>query len=913
LIDDATFAVEKGEGRTVLLPEARGDTLRAATVDGAVWVEFAVAAHERYATLTIRDWQGIADRPGTSLHVSVPGDSRLCLTELDYMTTCRGRSDVRQLDWLSPSKQFGGNPPGAFAVFEADTDEEHDETLLHIWVEEGQPHPRTGREWDLAQARAWLADWQRQFASRSQMVVNAESLEELYDLVPYAEKAAIDEIYIFTNTWRPDAFWPMTDVNWALNTKVFPEGRADLRAYSDYLAARGIRLCLHYVSGGIGLYDPKYVGSRPHPDLAAWGVGSVQAGIDDTQTAFQVRPGAGMTWPLSERAHWDHLVIQVGGELIVPEEAVVGVDGAWSLSKCRRGAYDTVAAMHQQGSAVKFMVVPYGQNFVPDNNSDLLYEIADHYASLLNECNVTHAEFDGAEIHRYDGDYGYIKFAQRIYEQLDHAVTSHDSSGSAARCFFEYRFKSTQHVLRGSCRFTHGNWLVPFQIDSASRPAPPLLDASFFLSQGHWGGAMGLSKPEPMFGITVDMLNAHGLTDRFLETLHAWKAACRLLTDEQHWLIEDSLGAPDWPMPEASRHRVADTVYTVSPRGDDGYELVPTRVMTRKGSDIKWQLGQEHGPLSPRQFVRPGEPLELTNPYADQSPELILRVLPAYDRDAGSVPACGLASDANEVFDNKDFFVEGNEPGTENSRAAGQGNIELMSEALDGVLQAHNERPEPVYHVRDLPAYPLRVDLSAHRGLGVELEGDGSGALVLVQLEGKGCRDYVIPADFGGVRYVEVPCGEVSWARADWGWRMGTKCMDYASAVQCRIGFGMLPPRCTASVRIRRLLALAEEPVPLENPCVRINDTSLHIEGAVATGHYLACAGGAVDVYDPNWHHIERLHVSRNDLRARPGANDVKVETTSPGPHPWLELQFLVKDTPLVLNGCCACQAEDIG
>jgi hypothetical protein len=29
------------------------------------------------------------------------------------------------------------------------------------------------------------------------------------------------------------------------------------------------------------------------------------------------------------------------------------------------------------------------------------------------------------------------------------------------------------------------------------------------------------------------------------------------LTDQQHRMIEDSLSPADWPMPEASRHRVA--------------------------------------------------------------------------------------------------------------------------------------------------------------------------------------------------------------------------------------------------------------------------------------------------------------------------------------------------------------------
>jgi hypothetical protein len=538
---------------------------------------------------------------------------------------------------------------------------------------------------------------------------------------------------------------------------------------------------------------------------------------------------------------------------------------------------------------------------LPSTTFDNISEIADNYASLLNDCRIAHAEFDGAEIHCYNGNYGYIKFAQRIYEKMDHAISGHDSGASAPRCFFEYRFKSTQQALRGKCGFTHGNWLVPFQVDSASRPASTVLDANFFLSQGHWGGAMGLSKPEPMFGVTTQMLATHGQTDALLETLHDWKEACQQLSAEQHQMIEDSLSVPDSPMPEASNHRVSDTVYAVDRRAE-GYALLPTRVMTRDRGDIKWQLGQEYGPISPRQFVCPGEAVELVNPFERQCPSFVVRVLPAYDASAKAIPASAVAVDAEGVFDDKDFFVEGNEASS-TGPGEGQDNIDLMPDTFAGLLQAENESSEAIYHVRDLPEYPLRVDLSANRGLGIELEGDGSGALVLVQLEGKGCRDYVIPVDFEGTRYVEIPCGEVAWARADWGWRMGVKTMDYAKVAQCRIGLGRVPAKASVSIRIHRLTALAEKPVALENPCVKVNDTMLQVEGRITPGNYLSYTGGdTADVYDPNWHHVEQLAVTHNDLQACTGANRVVLETSAQGAHPWLECQFLVKGTPMVLR-----------
>jgi hypothetical protein len=280
----------------------------------------------------------------------------------------------------------------------------------------------------------------------------------------------------------------------------------------------------------------------------------------------------------------------------------------------------------------------------------------------------------------------------------------------------------------------------------------------------------------------------------------------------------------------------------------------------------------------------------------------VIRVLPAYDRDADALPVSAVAVDAGAVFDDKDFFVAGNQPGS-TSDGVGHHNIDLTPDTFDGLLAARNDGSDPAYQVRDLPAYPCRIDLSAHRGLGIELEGDGSGALVLVQLEGHGCRDYVIPVDFEGVRYVEIPCGEVSWARADWGWRMGTKTMDYAKVAQCRIGLGMVPAQSSALVRVRRLAALAERHVLLANPRIRVGEGSLRVDGSITTGNYLVYSGGdTVAVYDPNWHHLDQLHVSAGSFVAQKGPNNVLIERSDRDSMPWLECQFLVKGTPLKLG-----------
>jgi hypothetical protein len=100
--------------------------------------------------------------------------------------------------------------------------------------------------------------------------------------------------------------------------------------------------------------------------------------------------------------------------------------------------------------------------------------------------------------------------------------------------------------MRGSCAYSHGNYSVPVTLATASRPATTLLDAHFTLSQGNLGGALGICKPEPMFGVTPHVLKAHGLTDPFLEALATWNEVCARLTDEQRQRLEVSWASSAW-------------------------------------------------------------------------------------------------------------------------------------------------------------------------------------------------------------------------------------------------------------------------------------------------------------------------------------------------------------------------------
>lgn len=899
--------------RLTKLTLLQDDRLSARSEDGAKEVVFRVTRGQRHLALRIEQVKGVPPERLEALHFEMNANPALRVLDLDYMTRVDNRPDGVRVEWRELWRRSPQNPLGGFAIYEQTGNDDEDATLLRLWIEERLPHPKVEGAWTVERARRWMADWQRRFADRGQLILAGKSITELHEGVAFARRAELKQIYLFTDTWRTDPFWPSTDLNWAVNRAVFPRGETDLREFAEFVRGQGMYLALHYVSGGIGLRDPRYVGQKPDRRFATWGSGRLTKEIGPTDSTLIFQPAPGVVPPAQHRPAYPRFfewnLLRVGDELVRLGSIEPGTNGTWKLARCQRGQGSTKGAAHARGGEAAGLLVAYGQNLVPDNDSTLLNEVATNYAGLLNRCLVEHVEFDGAEIHVHDGDWGYRKFATRVYEALDHPTTSHDSSGRRPAAWFEYRLNSSRRLMRGSCAYSHGNYSVPVTLATASRPATTLLDAHFTLSQGNLGGALGICKPEPMFGVTPQVLKTHGLTDQFLEALAIWKEVCARLTDEQRQRLNATFTRPQGAAARFNHH-LCSPVVPVARKVDGHYEIVPTRVLTRKTGDILWQHGQEHGAISPRQFIKSGEPLSLQNPDPAQPLQFIIRVLPAFDPQNKTVAGTAGAAPVEKTA--ADLFTEGNKaakapatnavgnvllmpPSAQAIRADGPTTAKLEGNAL--VLTASNSTDRVQRETEHLPSWNLAVDMTRRRGLGLWVTGDNSGALLLVQL---GSRDYVVPIDFTGRRYVEIPNGEVSWASSAWGWRMETKSTDYARVRRVKIGFGELPPRSQAAIKVEQLTALGEIPVALENPVVRVAAGQLRVRGTIPSGHFLQYTGASkANLYDENWHRRAEFTVEKDNFVMPPGQANVTVYTEQAGLKPWLEVQFLTSGTPI--------------
>lgn len=894
--------------------ELQGDLLICANESNTQRVTFKVDCHTSYIAFRLVETFAVPMNE-YSLHFTACAE-HLHIVELDYMTESSLDDNNVTANFYYLYHHNPVDPLGGFVLYHAESEEVEDDILLSIWVEQGLTHPKANMPWTKENARKWVDDFLVKFADRSQMMVKAKSEEELYAFTPYLEQLEARQVYLFTDTWRPDAFWSMTDTNWAINTRVFPKGKESLRQYSDYLEEHGMNLALHYVSGGIGFFDPLYIGEQPDHRLASWGKLEVAQNASQEETTLVLTPNQGVEVPYtcnqySRRikmpgmaAYITFQYLLVENEIVRFEDITIDKQGNWVLTNCQRGMFHTNAAAHLKKAEVMGLIAPYDTNFLPDNDSDMLVEMAEQYAALINDCNIAHTEFDGAEIHRYQ-PWGFRKFTNLIYGALDHAVTAHTSSANAPRSFFHYRLNCVNHLVEGDCAWGHINHHAHIKPYAHSRKSTNFFESHFNMSLGHQGTALGIALPEPMFGESLAELETHGDTARIIDVVTTWKNACKRMDSAMHDWVEGSFyHATDVWATKYNQHRKAEHICVIDKVGEE-YQIMPTYVMHREHGDISWQFAQEFGCLSPRQFVRAEETLSLVNPAVAQKPSMILQMLWSQDEMAPAMAQDQAFCEPEKLIGEYDFFADNN-LGDDTHIVDARPNIDItphwkdvtnagdmvLSETDAGLqMELHNTAKDAFLDAEYGASYPAPITMKNHRGVAITLIGDGSGAVFLLKVAK---RDYPVKIDFVGEKTIVVPHGEAAWYQGDWGWRMKTKFTKYDFTKTAEISIGYLPPQTDVKVTVVRIVALREEPCVASALSVSANKTALSLQSKVgiASGDIIYYNGIEAYLYDKNWNEKEQLECDGSVFAVRAGENVVQIHHDA-NANPYFELQLI--------------------
>ncbi|VGO17696.1 hypothetical protein PDESU_06298 [Pontiella desulfatans] len=787
-----------------------------------------------YMTMRFLDLSGFA-LAGERFYFSLNGQSQnLQELELDCMVKANANRSVFRVERQNLWETSNSNKLGAFALYEFKDTVQEDETLLDLWVNEGLPHPAVTGVWDRATAEAWLDDWVEMAYDTSYLNIVPDTVEEHDDFIPYAASMDAKAIYMWNSIWRGE-YWLHYRQNDEVNPDMYPAGQTNLQAFSDGLAENGMSLMLHYLCGTIGEEDVEFTAGAVHPDLQSWGTVTLTQSISAASTSFTVVPDPGVALPVKSSSAYpveappvipsffEFKTFRLGDEWISASSVTDHGNGTWQLDGVERGKWNTVADSYSPGEGLRGYLRPYNQDFVPDPNAALFDTIATRWAELNNALGTTKSEFDGFENHRATGSWGAEKFAATVYENLDHPSTANTSEGRPPNAWIEYRFNRVKDALGGTFQTRQHAALF---LGDKSRITPGLEEIEHemnkFMNLNNRGFSLGSYDVK---GMSLNTLQTHGQMDAVLDLVRDWKDASFALTPAERASMENFRGYDGARSSINGNHPWAESHWRL-----DGSDFRKWHALGTDQYTHEWHFGQEHGTITPRFYVQNGQSQSLEVPVefdsgADQT-RIVGRVLPRFD-------------------------------------PASVGNIDLMPYIGTNALTvaATNSTGSGIWKDTDFNVYSIwpRVDFLNHRGIGCWVTGDGSGAVLVIRVKrNDNARDYAVPIDFTGTRWIEIPTAEQAWRLRNWGWAVATrKFMDYAGVSSVEVGIGHLPANTTCSVLIEDLQGLEENSETLVNPSFSLGEQTLNITGSIPVEHHFILEpNGDFTVYDEDWNTV---------------------------------------------------------
>ena len=686
------------------------------------------------------------------------------------------------------------------------------------------------------------------------------SVEEKHRAVDYCQQGGIGVFYLPQGVWEGSSAYTVNTSNW-------PNGKDSLRDFSDLLWSKSMLLGIHTGSCSLKGSDPVYVRPIPDPRLASWGKGTLSASISSSDGTIYFIPDADTVIPTNtDKRHgirppvyqtiWGWEKIQIGNEVIkVGSYDDSGVP--WVLSGCSRGQDGTSSSSHSSSDDVKGLLTVYNHLAV-DPDSTLLQEVADKMSDLVNYCNIGRLSFDALETIECGGRWGMNKFMAKVYEGFDHYVATDSSSGLPQYEWYVASFANNGEPMH----FYPKRYFEGYLIGGADENfVPEGLGAITFRKDSRNGGWHASTPDEWQwwlakaaaydatywFWSSVDELDSNGQTGEILDICKKWERAkmMRVFTQAQREQMKDY-----------------DTTFrlTSSNAYDHNWQVTPTKVAT--------------------DFAKAdGSSISINNPYSNQSLRFEARVLPYYDHaDSSNIEL--LPSGVG------DFSIDSG--------------LSVSQNGQEWTFTSSSSSPKQANW-----SIPV-TDFSYHRGVGLWVNGNNQGGYFYAELSSGNQRHYIVPNDFTGWKYVEIPDFEM----ADYYYRdfLYNKFQNPYTTIRQgfryhaidTISFGItdVPSGNTASITIKQARAMSEKNEQLTDLQLSTGAGFLSVSGSVDSGDYIVYEGGSsVDVLGPNRNLVKSLAASTFGWTKPTGVSNVTVNCSSPN-KPWLKVNFKTLGTP---------------
>ena len=616
-----------------------------------------------------------------------------------------------------------------------------------------------------------------------------------------------------------------------LNRQKWPDGWESWRRIVARLHEAGIGSIFHTYAFFIDKQS-RYVTPVPDPRLDASRTFTLAAPLSAEATEIAVNEStAGVTTVTGFFEH-NSIVLHIGNELVTFGGA--SQQAPWRFTGVKRAALGTKAAAHEQGAKARHLKECFGL-FVPNPESSLFEEIAANHADVVNRCG-----FDGIYLDAIDGSsilrgneecwYWGDKFVVEIQKRLKQPVGM-EMSAMWHHCWqYRTRWQAWDYPQRGHERFidlhaegVNGGLLLPLHLgwwgfQSFNPPQieptyPDVIenlgarlvgwDAGISLTAGIDAGAL---RSTPLFGRAVDTLR----TCEELRRKHTYSEAARARLREpgsKFTLAKDAAG-------KARFRRAQSQAQTVTPAEP-------------------WTLAWH-----------------ITNSFAAQPVKLRVEAL---------MSAAPLTATNSALL--ADLAQAGAEPWKRTSAEGVNFTLTPVTNRtdLECVLVATNagKVARNAAWVRLERRFNPVLNLKDRQALAVEIEGDGSGALVAIRLESPhaiafgAIADRYINVDFTGRRtFSLVESESTRWS--DYVWNDGKgiynayrETIDFGAIESISVWLQNLPPGRETKCRLGPIHAVPMRPGLVKNPKVSVGGSTIEFPIELASGSWIECNGPA--------------------------------------------------------------------
>lgn len=653
--------------------------------------------------------------------------------------------------------------------------------------------------------------------------------ENVDETIRYAKMGGFRYILIYANTWSTSLG------SYPIRTKNFPQGEASLKAVVDKCHAAGLKVGIHTLTSYVGINDP-LVRPVPDPRLLKDGEAILAEDIDEKATDILARgaldafPGS-PTFTGSSRAVHE---FQIDDE-IIGYRFVTGED-EHSFVQCKRGHNGTKAAPHKAGAKIQHLA-GRSSSYLVDLRTDLKDQVSERIAGLINRCGLDMVYFDGSEANAANGPFWYWVSQQqhdtcrRVTRPLRVQASSMNSwmwhwqvrgvcddfAAVATEIYLDY------HKIGDAWESYRKNFVPAelgwwgFLTDAPHQRATTPDEVAYYGTR-----MVALDSPISM-ETSLSKLQDNGRTEEMLRLLNEYEQIRR-----------------SGIVPKETREKLRTGEWKLLPRttSDPIPHFVPTRYQEKR--------------------VDGAAEVRMENEFAAQPLKLRLRCLTTL-----------AAADDEE---NVSLFPSGSplELTLPEKKAPMPGALAQRIE----FAKADGDQPDPLMvsanPVLGGPATGKLLDLTQHRGIAVRLivesddaekSADEKPAVLNVQLEttNKMFRDYDIDLDFVGERIIVLP--EATTERilpefrphgANYPYKLAMYGFNYGgiSAVNLR---WMRAPKTGLRCRVLAITAVAEHPIPLENPSITVAGEKITFPVTLQPDDYLELLSPKeAKVYDKN-------------------------------------------------------------